>query len=85
MLGIHPRKGAIQAGADADLVLVDPAAETVVSAERMHSSQRHGALEGQRFGFAIRAVYSRGELVAADGEPVRGEGRGMLVRPEIRT
>ena len=85
MLGIHPRKGAIQPGADADLVLVDPAVETVVSAERMHSRQRHGALEGQRFGFAMRAVYSRGVLVAADGEPVRGEGRGMLVRPEIRT
>lgn len=84
-LGIHPRKGTIQPGSDADLVLVDPAAETVVSAERLHSRQRHSALEGQRFGFKVRAVYSRGELVAAGGEPASDAGRGMLVRPAMRT
>ncbi|HEY4027228.1 MAG TPA: dihydroorotase family protein [Candidatus Dormibacteraeota bacterium] len=81
-LGLRRRKGAIEPGADADLVLVDPAAETVVRAERMHSRQRHGALEGQRFGFAVRAVYARGELVARDGEPAARPGRGRLVRPD---
>jgi dihydroorotase len=81
-LGLHPRKGAIQAGADADLALVDPGGETVVSAETMRSRQRHGALDGQRFGFAVRAVYSRGELVARDGLPVARPGRGRLVSPD---
>jgi dihydroorotase-like cyclic amidohydrolase len=80
-LRLYPRKGAIRRGADADLVLVDPDAETAVSAGAMHSRQRHGALEGQRFNFAIRAVYSRGELVARDGAPVARPGRGRLVRP----
>jgi allantoinase len=84
MLGLHPRKGAIQPGADADLVLVDPAAETLVTAAGQHSRQRHSALEGQRFGFAVRAVYSRGELVAVDGEPKAEGGRGNLVRPGVR-
>jgi allantoinase len=81
-LRLHPRKGVIEPGADADLVLVDPAASTEVRAERLHSRQRHGVFEGRRFGFAVRAVYSRGELVARDGEPVAGPGRGRLVRPE---
>lgn len=81
-LGLHPRKGAVQPGADADLALVDPGGETVVRAEAMHSRQRHGALEGMRFGFAVRAVYARGELVARDGRPVARPGRGRLVRPE---
>jgi dihydroorotase (multifunctional complex type) len=80
-LRLHPRKGVVQPGADADLVLVDPNAETVVSAGAMHSRQRHGALEGQRFGVAVRAVYSRGELVARDGEPVGRPGRGRFVKP----
>jgi dihydroorotase len=80
-LGLHPRKGVIEPGADADLVLADPRAETVVTPDRMHSRQRHGALDGQRFGFAIRAVYSRGELVARDGEPVARPGRGRFIRP----
>lgn len=80
-LGLYPRKGVIEPGADADLTLVDPGAETVVTAERMHSRQRHCVLEGQRFGFAVRAVYSRGELVGRDGEPVQRRGRGRLVVP----
>ena len=80
-LRLSARKGALRPGADADLVLVDPNAETRVSAEAMHSRQRHGALEGQRFGFAIRAAWSRGELVARDGEPVGQPGRGRLVVP----
>lgn len=80
-LGLYPRKGVLQPGADGDLVLVDPAGETVVTAERMHSKQRHGVFEGRRFGFEIRAVWSRGELVARDGEVVGAPGRGRLVRP----
>jgi dihydroorotase (multifunctional complex type) len=80
-LGLYPRKGAIMAGADADLALVDPAAETVVAAEGMWSRQRHGALDGLRFGFAVRAVYSRGELVGLEGRPAGQPGRGRLVRP----
>ena len=80
-LGLNPQKGALEPGSDADLVLVDPKGETVVTAARMHSRQRHGCLDGQRFPFAVRAVYSRGELVARDGEPVGEMGRGRLVRP----
>lgn len=79
-LGLFPRKGVVEPGADADLLLVDSSAETVVSARAMHSHQRHGCLEGQRFGFAVRSVYSRGELVARDGEPLGQAGRGKLVR-----
>jgi dihydroorotase len=80
LLGLHPRKGVIEPNADADLVLVDPGRETAVSAARMHSRQRHSVLDGRRFGFAVRAVYSRGVLVASDGEPVGRPGHGQLVR-----
>jgi dihydroorotase len=78
-LGLYPRKGALQAGADADLVLVDPGARTLLRPEAMLSRQRHGALDGQLFGFAVRAVYSRGELVARDGRVVAEAGRGRPV------
>jgi len=80
-LGLYPRKGVIEPGADADLLLVDPAGETLVTASTQHSRQKHGVMEGRRFGFAIRSVYSRGELVARDGQPVGRPGRGLLVRP----
>lgn len=74
-------KGAIRPGADADLVLVDPAGRTVATAESMLSRQRHGVLEGMAFDFAIGRVYSRGELVAEGGKVVAAPGRGRLVRP----
>ena len=80
-LGLYPRKGAIEPGADADLVLVDPSRATTIRAEDMLSKQRNGLFEGMTFDFAIRAVYSRGQLVAQDGRLLSRPGRGRIVRP----
>lgn len=81
-LGLYPRKGVIEPGADADLVLVDPRGESVVSAETMHSRQRHGVFEGRRFGFSIRGTWLRGSPVAAAGRVTAEPGQGRFVRPE---
>lgn len=81
-LGIWPRKGGIQPGADADLVLVDPSAETRIEAGMMRSRQVHGLFEGRTFPFAIRTVWSRGRQVVRDGAPVPSPGHGRLVRPD---
>jgi dihydroorotase (multifunctional complex type) len=71
--GLYPRKGTIQPGSDADLVLVDPKGKTVLRAEDMLSKQRLGALDGLELSFAIRGVYLRGEAPAP--------GRGEFLRP----
>jgi hypothetical protein len=47
-----------------------------VSADRMRSRQRRGALEGREFDFSIDAVYLRGE---AAGD----RARGRMVRPVL--
>jgi dihydroorotase (multifunctional complex type) len=60
IFGLYPRKGVIQAGSDADLVLVDPTGRTVVRSEEMGSKQRLGSLDGLEMSFTIRAVYVRG-------------------------
>ncbi len=73
IFGLYPRKGVIQPGSDADLVLVDPKGSTVVRSEEMTSKQRHGSLDGLELSFAIRAVYVR-------GEPPR-RGAGEFLRP----
>jgi allantoinase len=71
IFGLHPRKGVIQPGSDADLVLIDPEGKTVIRPEQMASRQRNGALDGLELSFAIRAVYVR-------GEPPRPGGGGFL-------
>jgi dihydroorotase-like cyclic amidohydrolase len=64
------------AGSDADLVLVDPHGKTVVREDEMLSRQKHAALDGLEFSFAIRQVFLRGEPPAA--------GRGRFVSPAGR-
>jgi dihydroorotase-like cyclic amidohydrolase len=78
--GLSDRKGVIAPGADADLVLVDPAGRTVANPESMLSRQKHGVLEGMAFDYAIRQVYSRGELIVDEGKVVAEPGRGRLVK-----
>ncbi len=80
-LGLYPRKGALVPGADADLALVDPSGRTEVTPGSMLSRQKHGVLEGMAFDFAVRAVYSGGEMVARDGEVIGAPGRGRLLTP----
>lgn len=77
-IGAEQSKGAIAPGFDADIVVVDPSARTRVSADEMRSHQRHGALEGKEFDFAIEQVYLRGEQVGAGAR-----ARGRMVRPAL--
>ena len=74
--GLSNSKGAIAPGYDADLVVVDPDAQTVVLAREMRSKQKRGALEGQKFDFVIDSVYLR-------GEPAGERARGRMVRPAL--
>lgn len=78
LVGLDESKGAIAPGFDADLVIVDPNLRTHVSAKHMRSRQRHGALDGHAFDFAIKEVYLR-------GEPVRrsSRARGRMLRPAV--
>lgn len=71
-------KGALAAGFDADLVIVDPNGRTRARPEIMRSRQRHAALDGMEFSFAIKDVYLRGESVSHASEP-----RGRMVRPAL--
>lgn len=80
LYGLYPRKGAILPGTDADLTLVDPEGESVISNERLHSKHPVSPWDGVRVRGALKAAVLRGEVIMRDGEPV-GDPRGQLVRP----
>jgi dihydroorotase (multifunctional complex type) len=78
--GLAPRKGAIEPGADADLVLVDLDRVGVIRASDGHSRNPLGPWEGVPTRGMPVMTFLRGELAMRDGEPV-GEPRGRFVRP----
>lgn len=78
LAALQESKGALAVGFDADLVIVDPSGRTTVRPELMRSRQRHVALDGMEFGFAIKDAYLRGESISQGAGP-----RGRMVRPAL--
>ncbi|MGK4585002.1 dihydropyrimidinase [Kitasatospora sp. HPMI-4] len=71
MFGLYPRKGTIAPGADADVVLYDPAARQTISAETHHMNVDYSAYEGKEITGKVRTVLSRGTVVI-DGDAYLG-------------
>ena len=78
LFGMYPRKGALQVGSDADIVVYDPEADTVITAQTQLSAAGYTPYEGFEVKGRARAVFLGGELAARDGEPLR-EGLGRFV------
>ncbi len=66
MFGLYPKKGTIAPGADADVVVYDPHAEQVISAETHHMNVDYSAYEGKRITGRVETVLSRGEPVVTE-------------------
>jgi len=82
VFGLAPRKGQLTAGADADLVVLDPAGTTRLHPGEMQSSATWSPYHGMELPGRIGLTMVRGQVVY-DGSSVTGPpGRGRLVRPQ---
>ncbi|MGC5331155.1 dihydropyrimidinase [Micromonospora sp. DT62] len=81
--GLYPRKGVIRRGSDADLVVLDPDAASVVLAQTMTQNCDYTPFERWHVPGRVDAVYLRGELVARRGRFVgrQDAGRFLARRP----
>ncbi|MFF8267847.1 dihydropyrimidinase [Streptomyces sp. NPDC016562] len=79
MFGLYPQKGTIAPGSDADIVLYDPHAEQVISAETHHMNVDYSAYEGKRITGRVDTVLSRGELVIEQREFTGRAGHGVFI------
>ena len=77
---IADRKGSLQVGLDADLLLVDEHATGRIDGSRLHSKHPITPFDGEATVGRVVSTYLRGQLVAADGEPV-GDPTGSQVTP----
>ena len=72
-------KGRIEAGADADVIVVDPAREVDITASVLHSDVDYSPYEGMTLNGFPTWTISRGEVIVDDGELTAKRGRGQLV------
>jgi len=68
VFGHYPRKGALATGSDADVVVFDPAGETVLGDEAFGDGTGRSVYAGLRASGQVRAVLLRGQLIVSGGE-----------------
>lgn len=83
LFGCYPQKGTVAPGADADLVIWDPAARRTISAASQHQRTDYTLYEGWEVTGAPRTVLSRGRVLVDDGawQGEAGAGRFVHRRP----
>ena len=79
LFGLFPRKGAIQPGADADLVVFDPDYRGVITAKNQSMNVDYSAFEGWKVEGRPSVVTVRGEVAARDGKFTGTIGRGRFL------
>jgi dihydropyrimidinase len=81
--GLWPRKGRLEPGADADVIVLDPAKTKTLSAATQHQNTDFSVWEGMDVQGVVVHTFSRGKHVWADGElrAERGHGRYLARAP----
>jgi dihydropyrimidinase len=82
LFSLFPRKGTIQLGADADLVVFDPNYRGAISAKTQLMNVDYSAFEGWEIQGRPSVVTVRGEIAARDGQFTGTIGRGNFLKRE---
>jgi dihydropyrimidinase len=80
LFGLFPRKGTIQLGSDADLVVYDPEYHGTISAKTHSMNIDYNAFEGMTVEGRPHVVTVRGKVAARDGKFVGETGRGQFLQ-----
>ena len=79
IFNIHPRKGDIAVGSDADLVVWDPEKTRTISKDTHHQNVDLNIFEGMEVRGVNAVTVSQGKIVFADGEPRTERGVGRYI------
>jgi dihydropyrimidinase len=90
MFGMYGQKGVIAPGADADIVVYDPAGHTTIgmpvdehghpTGRTHHMNMDHSAWEGFEVDGHVDTVISRGKVVVDGNEYLGAKGDGRFIR-----
>jgi len=79
LFGLFPRKGTIQPGSDADLVVYDPNHRGKISAKTHQMNLDYNSFEGFEIEGRPHVVTVRGKIAARDGKFIGEIGRGKFL------
>jgi dihydroorotase (multifunctional complex type) len=81
LFGVYPRKGVIQVGSDADLVMVDLAKEETIENRTTYTKVGWTPYDGRRVKGVPVMTLVRGKVVMENGNVIGNPGYGTLIPP----
>lgn len=81
--GLYPKKGILQAGSDADIVVLDPNVEWTLTSDALHENCDYTPYEGFAMNGKIRDVFLRGRRKLASGKIVIEEADGQYLKRKL--
>lgn len=78
--GLWPRKGVLQPGSDADIVVYDPTRERQIRADDLHHLAGYTPYEGMDVQGGVKATIARGEIIYREGRFSGQRGRGAYLK-----
>jgi dihydropyrimidinase len=79
LFGLFPRKGTLAVGSDADMVIFDPKAESIISKDTGLSRSDYTPYEGMKVRGATWLVLQRGRVIAREGKVMGRPGIGEFL------
>ena len=83
IFGLFPKKGALQVGSDADLVVLDMNKEWILRHDNLHMNVDWSPYEGYSCHGAVDLVMRRGEILYESGEWMINSARGLSIPRKI--
>ena len=80
IFGMYPKKGAIQIGSDADLVVIDPKLKKIITAKELHENVDYTPFEGIEIVGCPVMTISQGEVIVENNKFVGEKGRGKFIK-----